>query len=101
MLGAAVWVSGQQLAGCTAVGLPSHSLPPPSLPLEVAHAPPPSCTLGGVFVPRPVSARGGLPGHCPLPTPSRSSPGTAGRGRYLRRRLRGGWGCGGGGFRRR
>ena len=101
MLGAAVRVSGQRLAGCGAVGLPSRSLPPPSHPLEVARAPPPRRTVGGVWVGGLALAGGGVLRHCPLPTPSRSSPGPAGRGRYLRRRLRGGWSCGGGGFRRR
>ena len=101
MLGAAVRVSGQWLAGCGAVGLPSRSLPPSSLPLEAARAPPPRRTVRGVWVGGPGSAGGGVPRHCPLPTPSRPSPGPTGRGRHLRRRLYGGWGCGGGGFRRR
>ena len=47
LLGAAVWVSGQRLVGCGAVGPPSRSLPPPSLPREVAHAPLSRCTVGG------------------------------------------------------
>ena len=36
MLGATVRVSSQRLVGCGAVGPPSHSLPPSSLPQEVA-----------------------------------------------------------------
>ena len=98
VLGAAARGSGQRLAGCGAVGLPSRSLPPSSPPLEVARAPPPRGTSGGVWVGGPGSAGGGAPRHCPLPTPSRSSPGPAGRGRHLRPRLCGGWSCGGGGF---
>ena len=39
MLGAAVWVSGQRMVGCGAVGPPSRSLPRPPLPQEVARAP--------------------------------------------------------------
>ena len=100
VLGAAVWVSGQRLAGCAALGLPSRSLPLPSLPLEVARAPPPRLTVGGVWVGGPGPAGRGVLRHCPLHHPSRSSPGPAGRGRHLRRPLRGGWGCGGG-IRRR
>ena len=80
MLEAAVRVTGQRLMGCGAVGLPSRSLPRPSLPLEVARAPPPRRTEGGLWVGGPGSAGGGVPRHCPLPTPSRSSPGPAGRG---------------------
>ena len=38
-LWAAVRVSGQRLAGCGAVGSPPRSVPPPSLPREVARAP--------------------------------------------------------------
>ena len=101
MLGAAVLVSGQRLAGCGAVGFPSRSLPPSSLPLDVARAPSPRRIVGGVWVGGPGSAGGESPRHCPLPTPSRPSPGPMGRGRHLRRQLCGGWGCGGGGFRRR
>ena len=81
VLGAAARVSGQGLAGCRAVGPPVRSLPPPSPLLEVI--PPPRRTVGGLAV----------------ALPSRSSPGPAGRGRHLRCRLRGGWGCCGGGFR--
>ena len=44
---------------------------------------------------------GGGPAALSPPPPSRSSPGAGGRGRHLRRRLRGGWGCGGGWFCRR
>ena len=47
VLGAVVRVSGQRLAGCGAVGLPSGPVPSSSLPLEVARAPPPHCTVGG------------------------------------------------------
>ena len=39
--------------------------------------------------------------RCPPPPSLRSMPASAGRGRHLHRRLCGGWGCGGGGFRRR
>ena len=45
---------------------------------------------------RPCS--GGVPRHWSFFIPLRPSPGTAGRGRCLRRRLRGGWGCSGSGF---
>ena len=69
MLGAVVRVSNRRLAGCGAVGLPSLSVPPSSLPLEVARAPPPHCTVGGVLVGGPGSARGGVPRHCHLPLP--------------------------------
>ena len=100
MLGAAVWVSGQRLVGCGAVGLPSRSLPQSSLPQEVARAPPSRCTVGGAWVGGPCSARGGVPRHCHPPTPSRPWPGPTGRGRHLSLRLCGGWGCGGGEFRR-
>ena len=72
MLGAVVRVSGQRLAGCGAVGLPSCSVPPSSLPLEVARAPPPHCTVGGVWVGGPGSAGGGVPRHCHLPPPPRA-----------------------------
>ena len=61
MLGAVVQVSGQRLAGCGAVGLPSCSVPPSSLPLEVARAPPPRCTLEEVWVGGPGCAGGGRP----------------------------------------
>ena len=101
MLGGAVRVSSQRLARCGAVGLPSRSLPPSSIPLEVARAPPPRCTVGGVWVEGPGSTEGGVLRHCPLRTPSRPSPGPTGRGRHLCRCLCGGWGCGGDGFRRR
>ena len=100
MLGAAVWVSAQRLAGCGSVGLPSRSLPPPCRPLEVARAPPPRCTVGVVWVGGPGSPGGGVPRPCLLQTPSRPSPGLTGRGRHLRLCLFGGWGCGGGRFRR-
>ena len=101
MLRAAVRVSSQRLVGCGAVGLPSRLLPPSSLPQEVARAPLLRCTVGGAWVGGPGSAGGGVPLHCPPPTHSRPSPGPTGCGRHLRRRLCGGWGCGGGGFGRR
>ena len=46
VLGAVVWISGQRLASCGAVGLLSCSVPPSSLPLEVPRAPPPQCRVG-------------------------------------------------------
>ena len=101
MLGAAVRVSSQRLAGCGAVGPPLRSLPPPSLPREVARAPLSRCTVGGAWVGGPGSARGGAPRHHPPPTLPRLLSGPTGHGRHLCRCLRGGWGCGGGGFRRR
>ena len=61
MLGAAVRGSGQRLVGCGAVGPPSRSLSPPSLPREVARAPPSRCTMGGAWVGGPGSAGGGRP----------------------------------------
>ena len=84
--GAAVRVSGQRLAGCGAVGSPPHSLSPPSLPREVARASPSRRIVGGgvgrgAQIPPPLSRVRRL-------------------GRHLRRRLCGGWGCGGGGLRR-
>ena len=85
--GAAVRVSGQRLAGCGAVGSPPHSFSPPSLPREVARAPPSRRIVGGG-----VGRGAQLP-----PTLSRVRR----LGRHLRRRLCGGWGCGGGGLRRR
>ena len=72
MLGAAVRVSGQRLVGCGAVGPPSRSLSPPSLPREVARAPQSGCTVEGAWVGGPGSAGGGAPRHCPPLT--RSSP---------------------------
>ena len=85
--GAAVRVSGQWLAGCGAAGSPPRSLSPPSLPREVArsHA---SCRTVGGGVGR---------GAQPLPPLSRIRC----LGHHLRRRLYGGWGCGGGGLCRR
>ena len=83
--GVAVRVSGQWLAGCGAAGSPPA--------LVVSALPPagggtPSCVLphhgGGVD-------RGAQP---PPPTLSRIRP----LGHHLRRRLCGGWGCGGGGL---
>ena len=47
VLGLVVRVSGQRLAGCGAVGLLSRSVPPSSLPSEVARAPLSHCTVGG------------------------------------------------------
>ena len=85
--GAAVRVSGQRLAGCGAVGSPPRSLSPPSLPREVARAPPSRRIAGG-----------GVGRGAQLPPP-RSR--VRRLGRHLRRRLCGGWGCGGGGLRRR
>ena len=85
--GVAVGVSGQWLAGCGAAGPSPRSLPPHSLPREVAR-PRTSChTVGGARV------RG------PIPPPQTSR--TRRLGLLLRRRLCGGWGCGGGGFCRR
>ena len=85
--GLAVRVSGQWLPGCGAVGSPPRSLSPHSLPREVAR-PLASCrTVGGAWVGGP------------------SSPPQLFRTRrlalHLRRRLCGGWGCGGGGLCRR
>ena len=53
--GAAVRVSGQRLAGCGAVGSPPRSLPPPSLPREVARAPPSRRIVEGAWVGGPSS----------------------------------------------
>ena len=85
--GAAVRGSGQRLAGCGAVGSPLRSLSPPSLPREVARAPSSRRTVGGAWVGGPIS-------------PQKLSR-VRRLGRHLRRRLCGGWGCGGGGLRRR
>ena len=85
--GLAVRVSGQWLAGCGAAGSSPRSLSPHSLPREVAR-PRTSChTVGEAWVRGPI----------PPPPPSR----TRRLGLYLRRRLCGGWGCGGGGLCRR
>ena len=85
--GVAVRVSGQWLAGCGAAGSSPRSLSPHSLPREVAR-PRTSChTVGGAWVGGPI----------PPPQPSR----TRCLGLHLRRRLCGGWGCGGGGLCRR
>ena len=101
VLGAVVRVSGQQLAGCGAVHLLSRSVPPSSLPLEVARAPLPHCTVGGGVGQGARLRWGDRPAALfPVP-PTRPSPGPMGRGRHRRRRSCGGWGCGGGGFRRR
>ena len=59
VLGPALWVSGQRLVGCGAVGPPSRSLPPLSLPREVARAPLSRCTVWGARVGGPGSAGGG------------------------------------------
>ena len=85
--GAVVRVSGQRLAGCEAVGSRPRSLSPPSLPREVARAPPSRRIVGGAWV-------GGPSSPPPLSRVRRL-------GRQLRRRLCGGWDCGGGGLRRR
>ena len=53
--GAAVRVSGQQLAVCRAVGSPPRLLPPPSLTREVARAPPSRRIVGGAWVGGPSS----------------------------------------------
>ena len=85
--GVAVRVSGQWLAGCGAAGSSPRSLSPHSLPREVAR-PRTSChSVGGAWVRGPI----------PPPQPSR----TRRLGLHLRRRLCGGWGCGGGGLCRR
>ena len=85
--GVAVRVSGQWLSGCGAAGSPPRSLSPHSLPREVAR-PLASCrTVGGAWA-------GG-----PSPPPKLSR--THRLGLHLRRRLCGGWGCGGGGLCRR
>ena len=85
--GAAVRVSGQRLAGCGAAGFPPRSLSQPSLPREVARSPASCRTVGGAWV-------GGPSSPPPLSRFRRL-------GRHLRRRLCGGWSCGGGGLRRR
>ena len=69
MLGAAVWVSGQRLASCGAVGFPSRSLPPSSLPQEVARAPLSRFTVGGGVGRGARLRRGGPRGTVPLPSP--------------------------------
>ena len=85
--GVAVRVSGQWLAGCGAAGSPPRSLSPHSLPREVA-SPLALCrTVGGAWAGGPSSP----------PQLSR----TRCLGLHLRRRLCGGWGCGGGGLCRR
>ena len=80
-------VSGQRLAGCGAVGSP---------PALVVSALPPAGTGARSFV---TPYRGGGVGRgAQLPPPlSRVRR----LGRHLRRRLCGGWDCGGGGLRRR
>ena len=85
--GVAVRVSGQWLAGRGAAGSPPRPLSPHPLPREVAR-PLASCRTAG----------GALPGGtAPPPQLSR----TRRLGLHLRRRLCGGWGCGGGGLCRR
>ena len=85
--GVAVRVSGQWLAGRGAAGSSPRSLSPHSLPREVAR-PLTSCrNVGGAWV-------GG-----PSPPPQLSL--IRRLGLHLRRRLCGGWGCGGGGLCRR
>ena len=95
MPGAAFRVSGQRLVGRGAVGPPSRSVPPSPLSLEVARALSSRCTVGGAWV------GGGHPAALSPPTLSRPSSGPTGRGGHLRRLLCGGWGFGGGGYRRR
>ena len=80
-------VSGQWLAGCGAAGSSPRSLSPHSLPREVARPRMLCHTVGGAWVRGPI----------PPPQPSR----TRRLGLHLRRRLCGGWGCGGGGLCRR
>ena len=53
--GAAVRVSGQQLAGCGAAGFPPRSLSPPSLTREVARSHASCCAVGGAWVGGPSS----------------------------------------------
>ena len=69
MLGAVARVSGQRLASCGAVGLPSRSLPPSSLRLEVARVPPPRRMVRGVWVGEPGSAGGEQPAALSPPHP--------------------------------
>ena len=85
--GMAVRVSGQRLAGWGAVGPPPRSLSRPSLPPDVARAPPSRRIVGGGR---------GSGGQVPPPL-SRVRC----LGRHLRCCFCGGWGCGGGGLRRR
>ena len=85
--GVAVRVSGQWLAGCGAAGSSPRSLSPHSLPREVARPRTLCHTVGGAWVRGPI----------PPPQPSRAHR----LGLHLRRRLCGGWGCGGGGLCRR
>ena len=85
--GVAVGVSGQWLAGCGAAGSSPRLSPPHSLPL-VAARPRTSChTVGRAWVRGPIP-----PSNPPVP---------AVWAFHLRRRLCGGWGCGGGGLCRR
>ena len=94
--------SGQQsgVSGLRGSG-PPLALVAPVLPPTGGGAPPSRCTVGGPWVGGPGSAGGGVPRHCPHPTLPRPSSGLTGRCRHLRCRLSGGWGCGGGRFRRR
>ena len=82
--GVAVRVSGQWLAGCGAACSPPRSLSPHSLPWEVARHLASCRTVGGAWV----------GGPSPPPQLSRARR----LGLHLRRRLCGGWGCGGGGL---
>ena len=82
--------------------------PPLALGAPVPHptgggARPPVALYRGGGVGRGARLRrgGAVPRHCPPPTLSRPSSWPTGRGRHLCRLLCGGWGCGGGGFRRR
>ena len=99
--------SGQRLA---VSGLRGSGPPPALIALAISPtgggARPSAVSYGGglgvaLRAGGPSPAGGGVPRYFPLPYPSRSSPGPAGCGRHLRRRLREGWGCCGGGFRRR
>ena len=85
--GVAVRVSGQWLAGCGAAGSPPRSLSPHSLPREVARLLASCRTVGG-------GVGRGAQSPPPLSRIRRL-------GHHLRRRLCGGWGCGGGGLCRR
>ena len=93
--GAAVRVSGQRLVGCGAVGSPPRSLSPPTSRGRwhalLCHA----VSWGGRGSGGPAPPGGASPGTAPPPPLSRVRR----LGRYLRRRLFGGWGCGGCGVR--
>ena len=85
-------VSGLRCSG------PPFALVAPALPPTGGGARP-SVALyrGGGWVGGPSSAGGGAPRGTVPPPLTRARR----LGRHLRRRLCGGWGCGGGGFRRR